>query len=247
MESIDLAAPTLHFTPARSDTDEVRRLEAAFVRMISRLEAERREAGRVAIQAQERERGRIAQDLHDEVNQALTAVTLRLQATIERAPEELSDELVETKRLATQAMDELVALARQLRPAVLDDHGLLPALHSQVRDFGEQAKIVAVFTTQGAPVGFTPEQQLVIYRVTQESLSNIVQHAEARTVHVELAFGRPTRLRISDDGRGFDQSGSNGGLGLSGMRERALLAGGSLSINSRTGRGTNVELTIGES
>ena len=81
--------------------------------------------GRAAIRAQERERRRIAQDLHDEVNQALTAVSLRLQASIEQAPPELRRELTETKRLSSQAMEELLALARQLRPAVLDDHGLL--------------------------------------------------------------------------------------------------------------------------
>ena len=127
----------------------MRRLQAAFDRMIARLEAQRREAGRAAIQAQERERRRIAQDLHDEVNQALTAVSLRLQASIERAPPELRRELTETKRLASQAMDELLALARQLRPAVLDDHGLVPALHSQVRDFAEQTGIDATFRPAG--------------------------------------------------------------------------------------------------
>jgi len=249
MESIDLAARSPSFLSSRAEIDEVRRLEAAFVRMIARLEAERREAGRAVIQAQERERGRIAQDLHDEVNQALTAVSLRLQATMERASPELRDELLETKRLASQAMDELVALARQLRPAVLDDHGLLPALHSQVRDFGEQAGIAAVFTTRGAPVSFSPEQQLVLYRVTQESLSNIARHAGARTVHVELAFGPRTRLTIRDDGRGFDsaaRNGHHGRLGVSGMRERALLVGGQLAIRSQPGQGTTVELTLGQ-
>jgi two-component system sensor histidine kinase UhpB len=90
----------------------------------------------------------------------------------------------------------------------------------------------------------TPEQQLVIYRVTQESLSNIAQHSGARTVEVELSFIGRTLLTISDDGAGFTES-RNGGLGLSGMRERALLAGGRLSIYSRGGEGTRIELTVG--
>ena len=89
----------------------------------------------------------------------------------------------------------------------------------------------------------TPEQQLVVYRVTQESLSNIAQHAEARKVDVELSFIGRTMLRISDDGRGFTAS-RDGGLGLSGMRERALLVGGELSIWSGPGTGTRVELTL---
>jgi two-component system, NarL family, sensor histidine kinase UhpB len=248
MESIDLAAPGQR-PPVRSrgDSSEVRRLEVAFERMTGRMEAQRREAGRAAIQAQERERRRIAQDLHDEVNQALTAVSLRLQASIEHAGPELRRELTETKRLASQAMEELLAIARQLRPAVLDDHGLLPALHSQVRDFAEQTGINANFNTRGPMPTLTPEQQLVIYRVTQEGLSNVAQHAAARRVDVELSFIGRTVLRISDDGRGFTQVNGatrNGGLGLSGMRERALLIGGRLSMWSGDGQGTRVELTI---
>jgi two-component system sensor histidine kinase UhpB len=256
MERIDLAAPGRGWKPGPTpagESAEVRRLRAAFERMIGRLESERRRAGRQAIRAQERERRRIAQDLHDEVNQALTAVTLRLQATIERAPEELRRELLETKRLSSQAMDELLALARTLRPAVLDDHGLAPALHSQVLDFREQTGIEATFTLSGPGLPLSPEQQLVIYRVTQESLSNVAQHAEARRVHVELSFVGRTVLAITDDGRGFPADTaewhtgpwSSGGLGVAGMKERALLIGGHLEISSRRGQGTRVQLTIG--
>jgi two-component system sensor histidine kinase UhpB len=249
MERIDLSHPSAadELPHPRADTSEVQRLDAAFDRMIARLETERREAGRAAIRAQERERRRIAQDLHDEVNQALTAVSLRLQASIEQAPPELRRELAETKRLSSQAMEELLTLARQLRPALLDDHGLIPALHGQVSDFAEQTGTHAVFNARGTIPMLTPEQQLVIYRVTQESLSNVAQHAGARNVEVELSFIGRTVLRISDDGRGFaGEPGArrNGGLGLSGMRERALLAGGQLSIWSDEGRGTRVELTI---
>jgi two-component system sensor histidine kinase UhpB len=244
MEQVDLAVPRhSNGHPAEVDSAEVLRLDAAFNRMIARLEEERREAGRAAIRAQERERKRIAQDLHDEVNQALTAVSLRLQASIEQAPPELRRELTETKRLSSQAMEELLALARQLRPTLLDDHGLLPALHSQVRDFADQTRVHANFVARGTVPKLTPEQQLVIYRVTQESLSNIAQHASARKVDVELSFIGRTVLRISDDGRGFSAA-RNGGLGLSGMRERALLAGGHLSIWSAEDTGTRVELTI---
>jgi two-component system sensor histidine kinase UhpB len=244
MEQVDLASPPQDATGEHSANAEVARLDAAFERMIARLETERREAGRAAIRAQERERRRIAQDLHDEVNQALTAVSLRLQASIERAPPELSRELKETKRLSIQAMEELLAIARQLRPAVLDDHGLLPALHSQVAHFADQTAINATFNTRGATPPLTPEQQLVIYRVTQESLSNIVQHAHARNVWVELSFIGRIVLCITDDGIGFAGT-RNGGLGLSGMRERALLASGQLSIWSAPRQGTRVELTIG--
>jgi two-component system, NarL family, sensor histidine kinase UhpB len=245
MESVDLASVHEDSIEPTAHTAEVQRLNAAFKRMIARLEAERREAGRAAIRAQERERRRIAQDLHDEVNQALTAVSLRLQASIEHAPPEMRRELVETKRLSAQAMEELLALARQLRPSVLDDHGLLPALQSQIRDFSDQTGIRTAFHARGTVPKLSPELQLVIYRVTQESLSNIAQHAGARKVEVELSFIGRTILRVSDDGRGFTAA-RNGGLGLSGMRERALLAGGHLSIWSGEAQGTRVELTIGQ-
>jgi two-component system sensor histidine kinase UhpB len=216
---------------------------AAVDQLRTRLEAERRAAGAAAIRAQEQERQRLAQDLHDEVNQALTAILLRLEATIQESPPALREELRDTKRLAGQAMEELLRLSRRLRPAVLDDHGLMPALHTQVRDFSEQTGIRATFHPQGAPTRLSPEQQLAIYRVTQEGLSNIARHASAQRVKVELSFVGRTVLRISDDGRGFSEPRA-GGSGLGGMRERALLAGGHLSVWSGDGSGTRVELTI---
>jgi two-component system sensor histidine kinase UhpB len=244
MEQVDLASANQQLAACgRVDSSEAHRLEAAINRMLARLESSRRDAGRAAVEAQERERRRIAQDLHDEVNQALTAVSLRLQASIEHAPNELRRELTETKRLAGQAMEELLALARQLRPAVLDDLGLLPALKTQVRDFADQTGIQAAFIVRGPVAELAPEQQLVVYRVTQESLSNVAQHSGAGKVDVELSFEQGTKLRIADDGCGFVEW-REGGLGLSGMRERALLAGGRLSIFSGRGRGTRVELIL---
>src|SRR5262249_52429761 len=161
MERIDHADPDHHQLVAcdRVDSSEAHRLEAAINRMLASLQAARLEAGRAAIQAQERERRRIAQDLHDEVNQALTAISLRLQASIAHAPDDMAHELTETKRLAGQAMQELLALARQLRPAVLDDLGLLPALRSQVSDFSDQTGIQAAFNVRGPVAELPPEQQ----------------------------------------------------------------------------------------
>jgi two-component system sensor histidine kinase UhpB len=217
--------------------------------MLTRIEDERRQAGRAVLRAQEQERSRIAQDLHDEVNQALTGILLRLEATMSDAPVHLVAELVETKQLATQAMEELLHLARELRPTALDDHGLVPALATQIATFGERTGIRSRFRQ---PTGDVPllsdEEQLVIYRVTQESLSNIAQHADARRVDVELSSVGRTVLRIRDDGRGFRGVPSANGrahLGLSGMRERALLVGGRLSVFSAPGEGTTIELTMG--
>src|SRR5688572_9780400 len=189
MSSVDLATPGKRAEVPAGAADELRRLSADFNRMLERLEHERRESGRAVLRAQEVERSRIAQDLHDEVNQALTAILLRLSATIQTAPPGLQEELRESQALVTQAMDELLHLARQLRPTALDDHGLVPALASQVADFGDRTGIRTRFLHPRSPIPLlSDEEQLVIYRVTQESLSNIAQHAGARKVDVELSF-----------------------------------------------------------
>jgi len=246
MSSVDLTTPGKRAHVSKNAADEVRRLSADFNRMLERLEQERRESGRAVLRAQEVERSRIAQDLHDEVNQALTAILLRLSATISDAPPALQEELRETQALATQAMEELLHLARELRPTALDDHGLVPALTSQVAAFGERTGIRSSFRRHGNVPLLSDEEQLVIYRVTQESLSNVAQHAGARHVDVELSFVGRTVLRVRDDGLGFKVS-SNGRtrLGVSGMRERALLVGGHLTIFSEPGEGTTIELTMG--
>src|SRR3954464_7507972 len=124
MSEVDLASPGHRADVAAGASSEVQRLTADFNRMMGRLEHERREAGRAVLRGPEQERSRIARDLHDEVNQALTGILLRLEATMSDAPPHLVAELADTKALATQAMEELLHLARELRPTALDDHGL---------------------------------------------------------------------------------------------------------------------------
>jgi two-component system, NarL family, sensor histidine kinase UhpB len=254
MEQIDLARPGRRAVAGRHDSKEVKLLTAGFNAMLERLEEERKASGRAVVRAQEQERRQIAQDLHDEVNQALTAIKLRLSAATQDAPAHLQRELRETKHLVDRAMDELLAIARALRPTALDDHGLISALHSQVTDFGERTGIQARFLRHGELQDLTDEEQLVIYRVTQESLSNVAHHARASHVDVDLSFTGNTVLKVRDDGVGFEAlaahrngklRGRPGGLGLNGMRERALLVGGDLNVFSRPGEGTTVELTMG--
>jgi len=255
MREVDLSRRGRRAEAPRHAAREVQQLTDAYNRMLERLEAERRESGRAVLRAQEVERSRIAQDLHDEVNQALTAILLRLSATLADAPWGLRSELQGTQELVAQAMDELLALARQLRPTALDDHGLVPALASQVADFGRRTGLRTSFSHTGEIPQLSDEEQLVIFRVTQESLSNIAKHARARAVEVQLSFVGRTLLRVCDDGAGFEAGaatrvrgrmrGRPGGLGLNGMRERALLVGGGLEIRSAPGNGTTIELTMG--
>jgi two-component system sensor histidine kinase UhpB len=247
MEKVDLSrpGPTL---PASIDgigeTEEVARLELAFLRMMRRLEAERRRAGSAALRAQEEERARVARDLHDEVNQALTAVLLRLEAAREGAPPELSAELAETKALANRAMQELLSLARQLRPTALDDLGLVAAVAGQVERVAAGGT-PAELAEEGDFSDLDDDAQLVVYRVAQEALSNATRHAEAGSIQVALKRrGEGVELEVADDGRGFAFEEAERGLGIGGMRERALLLGGDLTIESRPGQGTTVRLRI---
>jgi two-component system sensor histidine kinase UhpB len=248
MEKVDLSRPG-PLLPASIDgigeTEEVERIELAFLRMLRRLEAERRRAGSAALQAQEEERARVARDLHDEVNQSLTGLLLRLEAVREAAPPELEPELEQTKALANQAMRELLSLARQLRPTALDDLGLAAAVAGQTEQLG-RGEIEAEVMIEGDFSDLDDDAQLVVYRVAQEALSNAGRHSNADRVEVRLRRldGGGVELVVGDDGRGFAFAESERGLGIGGMRERALLIGGELTIESRPGRGTTVRLSV---
>jgi two-component system, NarL family, sensor histidine kinase UhpB len=248
MEKADLARSGVDLgglVDGGSDTEEIERLEMAFRRMLERLDAERRRTSSATLQAMEEERARVARDLHDEVNQSLTGVLLHLEAAREHAPPELDRELAETKGMANQAMQELLTLARALRPTALDDLGLKAALAGHVDELERHTIIVASFEAEGDFSDLAPETQLVAYRVAQESLSNVVRHSEATHVRVRLRRnGNGVELTVSDDGHGFVVGDETEGLGIPGMRERALLVGGQLEIESQPPVGTRVRLRV---
>src|SRR4051812_35542008 len=247
MERADLAQPgaNLRNPTFEGGPEEVQRLQRAFLRMLERLEAERRRASSAALTAQEQERARIARDLHDEVNQSLTGLLLRLEAARRHAPPELAHELAETRVLANQAMQELLTMARQLRPSVLDDLGLKAALAGQVTQIQRQTEIQTELDADGDFQALPPEVQLVAYRVAQEALSNAVQHSGAANISVHLAQHNGTlELTVADDGHGFTFDQATKGLGMGGMRERALLIGGDLNVESRPESGTRVRLRV---
>ncbi len=245
VEAIDPAQPAAFEAPEHNRVEEIDRLAASFQRLLERIDGEQRRSGRLVLRAQEEERKRVARDLHDEVNQALTAILLRLEALSQDSPPELAAELKGLKGLVNQAMEELLSLARQLRPSALDDHGLLPALDGQVRRFGNQTGIETVLHTNGASSTLTDDQEIVLYRVVQEALSNAAQHSGARHVAVNLGAPEGTvTLRVDDDGCGFDSTAERSRLGLDGMAERAKLVGGELRISSTPGDGTSITLEI---
>jgi two-component system, NarL family, sensor histidine kinase UhpB len=249
MERVDLSRPGRRLTlerEMRGVSTDIDRLAASFNRMLERLENERRRSGEMVLQAQEEERKRIARDLHDEVNQALTALLLRIEAAAQDAPPALREELAETKRLANRAMDELLDLARQLRPTALDDHGLVAALRTHVREQDRRGPASVVFWADPRVGDLPSDAQVVVYRVAQEALVNAARHSGATRIEVSLEAGdgSTVSLVVNDNGSGFTFAEEGKGLGLSGMRERALLVGGRLVIDSRPGRGTTVRLEV---
>ena len=247
IEGIDPAEPST-FEFAGDPVKEIDRLAGSFRRLLHRVHEERSRSGKLVLRAQEEERRRLARDLHDEVNQALAAILLRLEALAQDAPAAQVEEVAELKRLASQAMDELLSLARALRPAALDDHGLVPAIESQLRAFQERTGIEAHLQTEGDPAALDEEQQTAVYRVTQEALHNAGRHGHASRVEVELAAARGrAELHVRDDGNGFDPAAlqtGEAGLGLEGMAERARLVGGELDVRSAPGAGTEVTLRL---
>jgi two-component system sensor histidine kinase UhpB len=253
IESIDPAEPTPLDIVASDPVEEIDRLSNSFKGLLERIEEERRRSGQLAMRAQEEERRRLARDLHDEVNQALTAILLRLEALAQESPPERAPEVAELKKLVNQAMEELLNLARQLRPSALDDHGLVPALEAQLKRFSARTSIEVRLRTEGDPNELPEVLQTAIYRVAQEAMTNVARHAGATAVEVDLETNDGhTELRIRDDGRGFDPSGipragtqgPGAGLGLGGMAERARLVGGELDLRSAPGGGTSVTLRV---
>jgi two-component system, NarL family, sensor histidine kinase UhpB len=253
IESIDPSEPAPPDLARTDPVEEIDRLSHSFQRLLERIEEERRRSGQLAMRAQEEERRRLARDLHDEVNQALTAILLRLEALAQETPPERAPEVAELKRLVNQAMGELLSLARQLRPSALDDHGLVPAIEAQLKRFSAQTGIEIRMITEGEPNDLPEVVQTAIYRVAQEALANVQRHAGATVVELDLEeeAGR-VELRVLDDGRGFDPGGipragttpPGAGLGLSGMAERARLVGGELDVRSAPGGGTTVTLRV---
>ena len=248
MERADLSRPGANLSEPTGlkEPEEVERLHKTFRRMLERLETERRRASSAALSAQEEERTRIARDLHDEVNQSLTGLLLRLEAVREHAPRELAKEIDDTKALANQAMQELLTLARQLRPTALDDLGLKAALAGNVTEVNNRGALDVSFKSDASTYSdLSADAQLVVYRVAQEAISNAAQHAEAEEVQVSLArMDGTVELTVTDDGCGFTFDQASRGLGMGGMRERALLVGGDLRIESRPGVGTRVRLRV---
>jgi two-component system sensor histidine kinase UhpB len=245
MESVDPARPGRRLSDVSPREAEVAALAGAFNQMLDRLERERRESARTALAAQEGERARIARELHDEIGQTLTAVALEAERAAQDGSGAAPEALERIAQRVNMSLDELRRIARRLRPEALDDLGLVNALIALCSRLGagRDLRIERRFDSGLPPLDSHTE--LVIYRVAQESLHNVIRHAQAATASVALAQENgAVVLRVRDDGRGMPSAIPDSSTGIGGMRERALLVGGRLTIRSQPEGGTEVALEV---
>lgn len=252
MERVEAGDFAARAPEAPGDPD-IARLARTTNEMLDRLVAYRRSVSSQILRAQEDERRRIARELHDETSQALTTVMLTLQM----ARESLGDgqgpareQLERAAELTARTLEEVKRLTFELRPTILDDLGLVPALRRYTKTVLEPLGLQVTFEALGLDGRLDPELETALFRIVQEALTNVVRHARASRVAIELVAGPGgIRATVADDGIGFepgDYAGETGGrgLGLVGMRERAELVGGRLVVRSQPGHGTVVEVEV---
>jgi two-component system NarL family sensor kinase len=205
------------------------------------------------VQVQEAERGRVALELHDNITQHLCAVLARWTTLAKKLParEKASrEEMLKLSKMLGQTVEEAQRIARNLRPSVLDELGLVPALEATCTEFAKRTGVSLKLACKPLTARLPAESELALYRILQNALENVEKHSRARHVTVRLRQRTFVQLTINDDGIGFDpehyatRRKGRGGLGLLSMRERATYVGGDFKIKSVRGAGTKIEVLI---
>lgn len=240
----------------REAEEALKKSEKHYAQQLTRsklLQQQLHHLSRQVLTAQEEERKRISRDLHDIIAQTLTGINLLLAALKKEAhisPKNLERNIERTQRLVEKSVDIVHRFARELRPPVLDDLGLIPALHALMKNFSADTGVQARLTAAAAAEHLATASKTILFRVAQEALTNVGRHARASEVEVRIEKRvDQVWMGISDDGKSFQAeklllSRSGKRLGLLGMRERLEMAGGSFGIDSSPGRGTTIEATI---
>jgi signal transduction histidine kinase len=218
-----------------------------------RTQGQLRRLAHQVLAVQEEERRRISRELHDEIGQTLTAInvklaTLRKQATLNAKA--FSNTVSSTQKLVEKSMHAVHRFARDLRPPLLDDLGLIPALHTHLEEFTKRTGLPVRFTAFAGVEQLALDKRAVLFRVAQEAFSNVARHAEASRVSLAIKQNKDlVQMEIHDNGKAFDVTRRMGArrstrLGLLGMRERVEMAGGNFEIESEPRIGTTVRATI---
>lgn len=231
---------------------QIEALQQAQIEEAERRGELQRDLFKRVVEAQEAERQRIARELHDETGQSLTAIGLGLRSVntlLHRNTDKAEVNLRQLETTTAHALDELQRLIADLRPSHLDDLGLASTLRWYAKNLEERTDLEIALEVEGEPLPLPPESTTTIFRIFQEALTNVIKHAQAEHVNVQLTFQpEEVTLRVRDDGRGFDPAiranPARPTWGLTGMEERAALLDGSLRVFSIPGSGTLVELRI---
>ena len=217
------------------------------------LQEELRSLSHRVLLTQEEERKRISRELHDLIAQTLTGINVHLATLKMEAAQNtkgLTKRIARTQKLVEKSVDKVHRFARELRPAVLDDLGLIPALHSFMKSFTEETGIRVSLTAFAGVEELSNAKRTVLYRVAQEALTNVARHAQAGQAAVRIEqLPNAVRMQIEDDGRAFDverllHSRKNKRMGLLGMRERVEMVGGKFTVKSKPGKGTTIAAQI---
>jgi len=244
MEAVDLRDPRPSRLVGPIPSEELAVFVNSFNEMLDRLAEEQRAGSRAALIAQERERRRIARALHDEAGQTLTAVALEIERAAAQADGADRERMTAVAQELHSTLDEIRRITRELRPEALDDLGLINALIALSSRAARQGKVRIERRLASDLPPMSEELELVIYRVAQEALTNVLRHAGASHCLLELTSSpEAITLTVSDDGKGMPAS-YDGTIGIEGMRERALLVDGTLAIESQPGAGTTVTLRV---
>lgn len=229
---------------AQGFNEMVRRLASAQAK-VRRKEQARSKLLKKVLSAQEEERGRISRELHDEVGQALTGLIVGMGA-LEASGQAEQKHLRRLRNLAAQTLESVRGLSRDLRPAVLDDIGLVAALRRYTEDFAALHSIKGSLEVIGdETVRLNAAVETTLYRVVQEALTNVARHSGARHFGVVLDLRGPViRAIVEDDGCGFDAASARSGVGLVGMAERVQLVGGQITVESSLGGGATIFVSV---
>ena len=229
--------------PLLGPPSEVTVLAQTFNAMLDRIETERRESARRMTVAEDGERRHLATELHDEIGQTLTALILQISRIKARGGS--PDDLDEALTTAEAALEDVRRLARRLRPEVLDELGLTAALTALSNRLSSQTGLVIHRTLPESPPPLTPDEQLVVYRIVQESLTNVIRHSGATEARVTVTWTPDhVEVAVADDGHGLPAHGVPLGGGIRSMRERALLIGAELDWSTPEAGGTMIRLTV---
>lgn len=217
------------------------------------MEERLRHLSQQLLQVQEDERKRISRELHDVIAQTLVGINLRLASltsVTDGKGKDISAKIAQTQQLVAKSVDIVHRFARDLRPSTLDDVGLIPTLHTYLKDFAQQTGVRVEMTACSSVEKLEAAGRTVLYRVAQEALANVARHAKASSVHVSIRDGDGRIcMEIKDNGQGFAVNGTNGAkknnrLGMLGMRERVEMIGGTFTVESEPGSSTTVRVEL---